>query len=496
MFENIVPQAARQQLSEFVGQTLGLHFPPERFMELERGLLATAEELGFADVHACTHRLLGATPGERLVETLASHLTVGETYFFRDKKTFDILAESLLPELIRIRRDNGRRLRFWSAACCTGEEAYSLAILLHQTIPDLADWNVSILATDINQRFLKKAATGIYGEWSFRESPPWFKDRYFHRIDSGRYEISPEIKKRVTFAHFNLVEDTYPTLATDTNAMDVIFCRNVLMYFTPAQAAKVVRMLRRSLVDGGWLVVSACETSHALFSDFAPANFPGIILYQKSDETRRIAPAWTPPAREPIALAPPAMTILKPPAPKKRPVQKLIMPPITPTPMDTASELHRQGRYAEAADTLIKFIDNGGAAGPGAFSLLARALANQGRLADALSWCEGWLAADKMNASAHYLRAVVVQELGDATGARRSLQRAIYLQPGFVLAHFALGNLARAGGRKRESAKHFDNALRLLKSIDTGELLPEADGLTAGRLAEIISSISAEETAR
>jgi chemotaxis protein methyltransferase CheR len=133
------------------------------------------------------------------LQVLASHLTVGETYFFREKKTFEILTASIVPDLIRNRRGCGQRLRIWSAACCTGEEPYSLAILLHQIIPDFTDWHVTILATDINERFLQKAAAGVYGEWSFRESPAGFKERYFHRTADGRHAILPEIKKQVIF---------------------------------------------------------------------------------------------------------------------------------------------------------------------------------------------------------------------------------------------------------------------------------------------------------
>jgi chemotaxis protein methyltransferase CheR len=127
---------------------------------------------------------------------------------------------------------------------------------------------------------------------------------------------------------------------------------------------------------------------------------------------------------------------------------------------------------------------------------LARSLANQGKLTDALVWCDRWVAGDRLDPSGHYLRAVVLQELGGNEEARRSLQRAIYLQPGFVLAHFALGNLARRQGKNGESDKHFANTAHLLRGCQPGDLLPESDGLTAGRLTEIISSIADTEAMR
>jgi chemotaxis protein methyltransferase CheR len=485
---------------------MGLNFPSERWADLKRGLAGAAGEFGFADVAGCAEWLLSASLTKAQIQMLASHLTVGETYFFREKQTFDVLAESVLPELVRSRRNSELRLRIWSAACCTGEEPYSLAMLLDQVIPDLADWHVTILATDINARFLQKAITGVYGEWSFREARALIKERYFQRTGDGRYSILAEIRKRVTFAPLNLVEDAYPSLATDTNAMDVIFCRNVLMYFGLPQARKVVRNLRHSLVKDGWLAVSPSEGSQALFSRFVPVNFPGVMLYQKGDSKVRTGQPWAPvprgesaevfaPAFEaPLPVVPPMPAVLPTEPTLAPPPEQPLQPDSPPAPFAVAALLYQQGRYAETADMLLASFAGHAAPDPQAFSLLARALANQGKLADALAWCDRWIAADKLDSSGHYLRAVVLQEVGDNEPARRSLQRAAYLDSDFVLAHFALGNLARNCGKVGEADKHFTNALHLLRGCQPNDLLPESDGLTAGRLTEIISAILALET--
>ena len=508
MQPRVVPEIQRSLLSEFIAERMGLHFPSERWGDLQRGLAGAAEEFGFEDAAACADWLVSEPLTKTRIQVLASHLTVGETYFFREKKTFEALAASVVPDLVRSRRGCGRRLRIWSAACCTGEEAYSLAILLHQIIPDLADWHVTILATDINERFLQKAATGVYGEWSFRESPAWFKERYFQRTANGRHAIVPEIKKLVTFMHLNLAEDVYPSLASDTNGMDVIFCRNVLMYFTPTQARKAAGNLRRALAEDGWLAVSPSEGSQALCSGFVPVNFPGAILYQKDHAKIRSEPTGKPtpfheatPLTSPLLEArwswtpqmPAGLPMEPPPAwPMEEPVQA--EPPLTPC--AAATSLFAQGRYAEAVETLLRSFTEHDAPNPPALSLLARALANQGKLAEARAWCDRWVAADKLDASGHYLRAIVLQEMGDNEQARGSFQRAIYLQPDFVLAHFALGNLACGHRKSEEAEKHFGNAFHLLRGRQPDDLLPESDGLTAGRLTEIISSIVARETMR
>jgi chemotaxis protein methyltransferase CheR len=469
------------RVSEFIAEHMGLYFPRERLADLQRGLAGAAQEFGIDDVAACADWLLSAPPTRTQLQVLASHLTIGETYFFRDKQTFDVLASRVLPELIRARRGRDPRLRLWSAACCSGEEAYSLAILLHQLLPDLPDWHVTILATDINARFLKKAIAGSYGEWSFRSAPSDFKERYFSRTENGHYAIRPEIRKLVTFEHLNLVEDVYPSLATDTNAMDVILCRNVLMYFTPVQSRKVIGHLHHALMDGGWLAVSPSEASQALFTQFVTLNYPGVILYRKSDAAARANPLpWVPPAKA-------APTPAAPPAP----------PPETPAPLElrraplaVAASLYEQGCYGEAVDTLLASLDEHQPERQ-TFSLVARALANQGRLADALAWCDRWIAADKMDAAGHYLRAVVLMEYGHQDAARGSLQRALYLEPNFVLAHFALGSLARSGDRDDQADKHFAHTLDLLDRLQLHDVLPESDGLTAGRLAETIRTMTA-----
>lgn len=503
---NRVPEAQWSRLSAVIAETMGLHFPSERRADLQRGMAEAARELGFDDIAACVGELLSAPPTAAQIEVLASHLTVGETYFFREKKIFDALAADILPELVRSRRGREQRVRFWSAACCTGEEPYSVAMLLHQVIPDLADWHITILATDINARFLHKAAAGVYGEWSFRDTPVGIKERYFQRAGDGRHAILPEIRKLVKFAHLNLVEDVYPSLATDTNAMDVIFCRNALMYFTPSHVRMVIRKLHHALVEGGSLVVSPSEASHALFPQFLAVNFPGVILYQKSDAKLRTEQRWTPaPLGGTAEFAAPAIeTPLRwaPQAPVVLPMEPAPVPPPeepaqaeTPyTPLAVAKTLYQQGQYGEAVDTLLLSIDQH-ASEPAAFSLLTRALANLGNLADALMWCDRWIAADKLDSAAYYLRAVVLLEEGDSEQARASLQRALYLQPDFVLAHFGLGNLSRGRGKSDESQRHFANALHLLGRYQPNDLLPESDGLTAGRLTETITAMNDVETA-
>ena len=488
------------ELSELIAGKMGLYFSPERRDDLERGITGASREFGFDDTRECISSLLASRLTKIQLQVLASHLTVGETYFFRDKQAQDALSENILPGLIQSRRGHGQRLRIWSAACCSGEEAYSLAILLHQALPDLAEWQVTITASDINPRFLYKACQGTYSEWSFRNAPAWLKQSYFNRTPDGQYEIIPEIKKMVTFIHLNLVEDVYPSLVTDTNAMDVIFCRNVLMYFTPAQIGKVIEKLGYSLVDGGWLAVSPSEASRALFPRFANVNFPGAIFFQKNETEFLSQSVRKQPDHKPKAYLSDELVhsrsepeISQENAALKQ-SGKIPMTEIIGRLQSSAEALYLQGLYSEVTDTLLAGFERHPVErhlNPAIFSLMARALANQGKLDDALVWCDHWIAADKLDVAGHYLRGMVLQEQGNFELAQSSLQRAVYLQPDFVPAHFSLGNLAHARSKADEADKHFANALRLLKNYQPEDIVPESEGLTAGRLIEFIKSMNA-----
>jgi chemotaxis protein methyltransferase CheR len=488
-------------LSEFIAEKIGLYFPRERWDDLKRGFAAASHEFGFKHPEECIHWLLSSAPEKAHLQILASHLTIGETYFFRDKQLLEALTQHILPALISSQRSREKRLRFWCAGCCSGEEAYTLAILLHQLLPDLRDWQITIIATDINLRFLDKAANGIYSEWSFRNAPIWLKERYFKPCADGNFAIAPEIKKLVSFGHLNLVEDVYPSLGNNTNAMDLIFCRNVLMYFSLAQVQRVISNLSKSLVEGGWLLVSPSEASKALFPQFTNVNYPGAILFQKGHKSAL--------NHSNSATAMPAATFSTPATKEYLPL-KSFKPPIldastriavkakdSSESLALAQSLYAQGCYAEVADTLMEMLNDNATRHSHqleARALQARALANLGRLRDALVCCERWIVADKVDASAYYMRALILTESGDVQQACASLQQAIFLRPNFVLAYFSLGNIAHNSGKMDEAYKHFSIVQRILSTYQPDDILPESDNLTVGQLNEIINTMPLMET--
>lgn len=451
-------------LCKLVSDSLGLYFPPKRWPDLERQATLAAKEFGFTDIGPFIEWIRSAPLTKEQIEALAGHLTIAETYFWREPHAIEAFRDKILPELIRSRENGDRRLRLWSAACASGEEPYSIAIALREALPNIQSWNVTLLATDISPRILRRAAAGVYGEWSFRNVPPKFKEKHFRRRDDGKYEILPEIREMVTFAYLNLAEDTFPTPTNNTNAMDLIFCRNVLMYFEQPRARLVGQRLYKSLVPGGWLMVGATELSQGIFPDYATVHFPGAIAYRREAEQQKRSAKVSAPAarRKKIAPAPQPRTA---PATRQSPAAPKPRSPAKVAPKDT-------GTNGEATESDVV--------------LQVRALANEGNLDLALASCETAIAADKLSPGLHYLNATILQEQGREIEAAASLKRALYLDPNFALAHFVLGNLCQRRGDTTGARRSFGNASEILKACEPDEPLPEAEGLTAGRLSEIV----------
>lgn len=437
-----------RQARTLIATRLGLDFPENRRRDLEQGFLRAFCASSITQPEQYLNWLTTLPDGSPEWWRLAGHLTVGETYFFRDHSCFEALEQQVLPSIIASRRAEGvLRLRLWSAGCATGEEAYSLAILADRLLPDRSDWVVTILATDINPDALEKAQRAVYREWAFRATPEWLRSLYLRRRGAEAFEVDPTIREMVAFAPLNLAGEGYPSLVTNTGAMDLILCRNVLMYFTPdAQQATVAR-LQRALVTGGWLVVSPVEASAELLSPLVPVNFPGATAYRKESHPQATPqtepklfnlPAYEAPADEP-----------EPAVPHAPHEQRAEVPPASPADLQHA-----------------------------------KVLADQGKLEDAVRLCESVLAQDRLDHEAYFLLAAIAQERGEVMAALEALRRVVYLAPDFASAHFLLGSILLRQGQHKQGLRSMETVVRLLSALPCDEEMPGSDGLMAGRLLE------------
>jgi len=261
----------------WIGQRLGLHFDDSK-LEFLGEVLGRRSEVTRLAPHRYLDRLEGPD-GEAEVRALIRELTVPETYFFRHIDQFHAFAEVALPEA-QAARQSVRKLRFLSAGCASGEEPYSLAILVRERAVS-ADWNVTIRAVDINHAMLAKAAGGHYTTWALRETPADIQRRWF-RSAGREFVLEDSIRAAVTFQQGNLAEANADLWAPES--YDVIFCRNVLMYFTPQTAQAAVRRMTRALAPGGHLFLGHAETLRGLSNDYHLCHTHGTFYYRRKEE--------------------------------------------------------------------------------------------------------------------------------------------------------------------------------------------------------------------
>lgn len=510
-----VSDAYLQEIARAVATHFGLSFPRERWGDLTRALVRAGPELGFEEPQFLAKWLLQSPFQDNRIDALINYLTIGETHFFRDERLFQVLESEILPALVATRATRGRHVRIWSAGCSTGDEPYSVAIVLSRLIADLTSWHVTIKATDVNRKFLQKARAGVYSQWSFRSVPPTIIDRYFAR-DGEASELLPEIRRMVTFDYLNLAKDSYPVAANDTHGMDLIFCRNVLMYFTESCQRQVVEKLCDSLVEGGWLIVTPAEASVITHPKLVQENRGGAILFRKSAKgssapSRALftfeikTPVPHSPANDSF-LTPSEAVLIEPQEPIHAPPLPLPTPPLESDvepvcegkggPYRQALAVYEMGQYTDAVVHLTDILadpalDLGERCA--SMTLLSKAYANLGKLEEALEWSEKTVATDKLNPRSHYFHGSILQEQGRLHDAVGSMNKAIFLDPNLVVAHFALGNLLRQLGKQKESERHFRTALVILHKYGENDLVPASDGLTAGRLTDIIVSTTQKE---
>ncbi|MBW3589786.1 MAG: hypothetical protein KY429_10240 [Actinobacteria bacterium] len=452
-----------ERFAKLIRKTAGFEIPQARQGDLRRAIARRLAELPSPDPDLLFRKLTDPNDGSEHLEPLLADLTVGETYFFRDRPQMEALENRILPDILE-RNRHDRSIRIWSAACSSGEEPYSLAILLRRLLPDIDRWKILILATDINRRALAKAAEGSYRSWSFRQTSQEFQARYFSEKES-EWEIDPQVRSMVTFRYLNLAQDSYPSLLTDTAAMDLILCRNVLMYFTPETASVVREGLYESLKDQGWLLVGHAEASAVLYARFAVADVPGTVAYRKFRLSAREEDGH---ATE-LSVRPDLILLDSESAEQSLPAAdvNLATEPTTNSPLDSG---------ALADEGLEGYREY----------LKARASADQMDFQQAHLHLDASLKQNPLLASAHYLRGLIYQEEGNLEEAVNALRRCIYAAPDSPLGYYALAGALGRLGHRRPALKALQNVTRLLDAGDEQEPIPEADGLTVGRLLKLV----------
>lgn len=481
-----------ETLSAHIREKIGIYFPPKKYGELRYKLIEAAKEKGFKKLTDFVEAIVNEKDNRKQVEVLASKLTIGETYFWRDRELFRALEEFIVPNLIETKTKSRKTLRIWSAGSASGEEAYSIAILLKRLIPDISNWNISILATDINHESLKKAQKGTYTDWSFRSAPPWLKENYFNRKADNHFELEDGIKRMVSFNYLNLAQDSYPSLLNNTNGMDLIFCRNVLMYFALEDINTITEKFYNCLVNDGCLFTTPSESFQYISPRFKLNHVKNVSFYQRSiqkeevkqtsGKSKEIPDLDEIIQKENVRSKRKAKRIQFNREQKKKLDQEKQKKPD----FDSAYAYYEAGYFDEAED-MLKLLINGKPKQEDVL-LMARIKANLGKLDEALNYCRDSLLINKLNPDSYYLLAMIESEMGQYEHAYISLRKSFYLDPHKIITNFNLGTLALQLKKVKEANKHFQNTSDLLENMEREDTVPDSDGMTAGRLKEIINT--------
>jgi len=487
-----------QLLGRLVEQHSGLVFPANRRSELDRGVRQAFAASSCRSFDQYVQLLQDPISGPPFLEQLTNSVTIGETHFFRNAGQIKALSEHILPEIIAQRRAL-RTLRIWSAGCATGEEPYSLAIIVRELLPDIDDWSVTILATDINTHVLERARAGVYTEWSFREElARQLRPVYFTR-HGNRFELHPDIRRLVTFAPLNLANGDYPSYATSTMHLDLIVCCNVMIYFSADGMRRTIARFHSALSDGGWLSVGHAEHSLDMFTQFRSRSYPGATFYQRANEHGAVerwpqpphhgSNGWQSPVT-PLPIVP--QSVLAPPAPfivAAPPASKPSPAPAAPaSPLERAREMLRFGHSEQARDLLLACASDPGSPQAELSLMLGKAYANLGDWPNAEHYCRRARERDRLSADAYYTLALVMQHQGRISEAIHALKTVVYIDRGHVLGHFGLAELYDRSGEQALAVKSLRNVTRLLAGYGDADPAPGCPELPVGRLRRAVES--------
>jgi chemotaxis protein methyltransferase CheR len=460
-----------KRFREAVAMALGLQFDESRLGMLADVLQRRLDCRGQPCETYLRSLERGATREE--ARALARELTVGETYFFRNIEQFRALAEVVLPERGKIHAQ--RPLRVLSAGCASGEEPYSVAMMTEER-----GFEVSILAVDLNPAVLEKAKRGRYTPWALRETPTETRRRWF-QADGRDLILDPALRSTVKFDCANIAEDDSGIWQQGT--YDAVFCRNVLMYFSPEQMRAAVARIARSLAPGGFLFLGHAETLRGISEEFHLRHSHGSFYYELKDGDGTIYAVALPTTLKPAGAAPSAPALdagwfeaigeatkriagLVPDGeaadPTKRP-----RPEWDPAP---ALELCRHERFAEAlshvrARPAAKDHD------PDVLLLEAALLSHSGDAVAAEDACFRLLLVDEFSAGAHYVLALCREHLGQSQRAIEHDRVATYLNPTFAMPRLHLGLLASRLGEHDTAQRELQQALELLRAEEASRIL-------------------------
>lgn len=273
------PDPTLIRIRDLIYKSCGIFMPDNKFYFLKDRCSRRLKTVTTDSLRAYYEMLTTSSDRDAEVRNLLNEITVGETCFFRSPQQISALRKVVLPQVMAPKEKlSFRRLKIWSAATSTGEEPYTLAmVLLEEADKLLKGWSWEINATDLNDNSLTKAKEGIYDTYSLRNIPPYFRQKYF-QARGQEFAISPEVKKHVVFSRLNLHDESKMLFM---QGYDIVFCANCLIYFDGASKRRTVHHFYNSLVTGGYFFTGQSESLYGVSDEFHLVHFPGATAYMR-----------------------------------------------------------------------------------------------------------------------------------------------------------------------------------------------------------------------
>lgn len=481
----------RQLISDRLGIQVQDHQRSDLLHALDRG-----RRLAQCRTFQAYREILQNSPiGSPEMEALISAITVGESYFFRDEKQLDFLVSSWLPQVLATKREQAdKTIRIWSAGCATGEEAYTLAILIKTCLPNRESWGVQILGTDINSSALERAALGQYRPWSLRSLSAFQKACYF--LQQGeKYQIAAEFRSLVRFRPFNLASDPVSMLLQDAGPFDLIVCRNVFIYFARSAVARAMGGFAECLASHGSLLLGASDpldtapSSLTLYRDEGGLRDDGGFYFRHSGAPRHAAPKLQMfsdvqafPKVQEVSALPAAEPVQNRQTPNPPVLAKGREPEVSS--ILTLIDQQRWSSVLSAVESHLAFWGQQAQV----LDYRAKALTHLGRHQEAAESCEQSLSLDQTRHQGHLLHGLILVHLGRHDDAEKALRRALFLESGYIEAHLQLGLLLLRNGRHRDGLHSLRNALSLARRQNPDHKSAELTDMTYGELSRSLEA--------
>ncbi|MDP6118388.1 MAG: CheR family methyltransferase [Planctomycetota bacterium] len=437
----------------FIETRAGLQFFDEAGYTNLRTAISRQMEEANSETPLEFYDFIRSQDGKEHLRAFIEELTNNETSFFRNLPQFEALIRHLLPELIRA-RESTRRLRIWSAGCASGEEPFSVVMALLEVLPFPENWKIEVVATDINSQVLWKARRGIFSGRTFKAMPQIYSQKFISQRDDGQYEVSPFVRQYVDFRMANLMEDLTPF----NGSCDLIFCRNVMIYFRKSAIEKVLSKFRRTLAPDGYLLVGHAENPNNYSDDFSPLQVRDAFVYVPTKENFTSIPDSRP---EPVADSdtpliggslPPVRPRIFRTDEKEEALKQFI---------STARHAFQHDRLHEAEELLETLFEEDRIPAP-AHVLMACLLVTTNRQEQAALHVKTALEEDQFCAEAHYLQGLFELDRNDTEQAMQCFKRSIFSDNQFPLSYFQLARLFHDKGEYRMAVTKYQNALKAL----------------------------------